>query len=187
MAAAGVACLDARDFKRNDLRIEQRYEPAHRTHQALRLAGAPVHVFGPVESKHLLGQLGAQQLRCGTACALDGRAHILAFGRGHFFQIANGNSGLLRKGLCGRRGRALFERDLPRGAGELLFSIGLAGEHALGQHGQAARRGVGGDAGALGQQALAGEQVGDAAAQFGLGAGNHAGGNFFKTEFKQEI
>ena len=36
---------------------------------------------------------------------------------------------------------------------------------------------------AVGEQALAGEQVGDAAAQFGFRRGDHAGGNFFKTEF----
>ena len=38
--------------------------------------------------------------------------------------------------------------------------------------------------GAGGKQALAREQVGDAAAQFGLGAGNHAGGNLFETDFE---
>ncbi len=66
----------------------------------------------------------------------------------------------------------------------MLLGVGLAGEHALGQNGQPARRREGGDAAALGEQALAGEEIRDAAAEFLFGPGDHAGGDFFKTEFE---
>src|ERR1035441_5234862 len=55
VAAAGVACLYAGNLQRNNRGIKQRNHPADRPHIALRLARAPVHIFGPVKAENFLG------------------------------------------------------------------------------------------------------------------------------------
>ena len=55
MAAAGVTRLDAGNLQWDNGRIEQRNDPADGPHIALRLARAPVHIFGPVEGENFFG------------------------------------------------------------------------------------------------------------------------------------
>ncbi len=184
VAAAGVAGGDACDFERNDGRVKQSDDPADGAHKALGLAGAPVHVFGPIEGEDFLGQIGGQRLLGGNAETLDGCADVLALCCGDFLKRSDGNAGLPGEGFGCSSGRTVFECHLPRRAGHLLFGIGLAREYALNQQGEAARRGEGGEPGAVGEQTLAGEQFEDAAAEFGLCPGNHAGGNFFQPDLQ---
>ena len=184
MAAAGIAGGDAGDFNRNDSRIEQCDHPAHRPHKPLRLAGAPIHILGPVNAQNFLWQFGGKQFRRCTARALDGRTGIFTLGVGNLFERIHSDAGLLRKGLRGRRGRAVFERGLPRGACELFFRIRLAVEHAFHQHRKPPRRGVRGDLGLAAEHAFAGEQIMDPLAQLGFGSGNHAGWDFIEPEFQ---
>ena len=119
--------------------------------------------------------------------ALHSGSNIVAFGVGDLLEGCDSDASLLRKGFSRGRGSPVFERDLPRGASQTLFGVGLRGEDALHQHSETARRGVCGELGALGEQTLAREQVVDAAGQFSLGSGNHAGGNFFEAKLQQEI
>ena len=70
MAAARVAGADSGDFEGDDGGIEEGDDPAHGADKALGLAGAPVHVFGPVEAEDFLGEFGGEQLRC-AELALD--------------------------------------------------------------------------------------------------------------------
>ncbi len=79
MAAAGVAGGDAGDFERDDGGVEQCDDPADGADEALGLAGAPVHVLGPVEGEDFFRQIGAEHLRCGHSLALHRSAHILTF------------------------------------------------------------------------------------------------------------
>ena len=67
MAAAGVAGGDAGNLQRDDGRVKQRDDPADRTDEALGLAGAPVHILGPVDGEDFLGQFGRKHLGCGAA------------------------------------------------------------------------------------------------------------------------
>ena len=160
MAAARVAGRDAGDLERNNCGIEQRHNPAHRAHEALRLACAPVHVLGPVEGEHFFGQFGGQDLGGGAARALDRRADVFALGRRDLFESLD------------RRRRPSSRRPAAAGVGapslNATFHDGPVscssvsawlGEHALDQHGQPARRGVGGDLRAVVEQPLAGEQI----------------------------
>ena len=126
MAAAGVAGGDAGDFERDNGGVKQRDEPADRANETLGLAGAPVHVLGPVEGENFFGQLGGQHFGGGAACALHGRADVFAFGRGDFLERGDGDAGLFGEGFGSGCGLAVFEGYLPRGADELLFGIGLA-------------------------------------------------------------
>jgi hypothetical protein len=154
--------------------------------QTLGLGGAPVHIFGPVEAENFFGQFGGQDLGGGAAPALDGCANIFTLGVGDFFKRSNRHAGLLRKGLGGGGGRAVFEGDLPRGAGQLSSVSAWLVNYAFDQHGQPARRRVSGQFGSRAEQALASEQIADAAAQLGFGPGYHAGWNFFEANFQQE-
>ena len=104
-----------------------------------------------------------------------------------FFRADNRDAGLLCESLGSGGRRAVLEGNLPRGPGQLLLGVGLARQHAFDQHGQPARRGVSGQFGRLGKQPLAREQVVDAAAQLGLGPGNHAGRNLFQPNLQQKI
>ena len=69
----------------------------------------------------------------------------------------------------------------------MLLGIGLAGEHSFSKDGETPRRGVRGDFAGRSEKALAHEQFVDATAQFGLGPGNHAGGNLFQPNLQQKI
>ena len=164
MASARVARLNARDFKRNNRRIEQRNDPTDGAHKALRLARAPVHILGPVEAEHFLGQFGSEHLRCGHSQPLHGGADVLALGIGDLLKSLNRYASLLGKGLGSRSRRAILEGDLPRWAGQLLLGIGLARQHALDQHGQTARRRIRGQFSLGCKQPLARKQFVDAPA-----------------------
>ena len=155
MAAAGIASGDSGDGQRYNSGIEQGDEPADGADEAFGLGDAPVHVLGPIDSEDFLGQLSSQQLGGGAAFALHCCADVLTLGSDHLLKRGDDNASLLGEGFGSRRGCAVFEGHLPRGAGQLLFRIGLTGKDALGQHGQAARRGVSGDLCSLGEEAPA--------------------------------
>ncbi len=184
MAAADIARGNPGNLQWNNRRIQQRHDPANRPDKALRLARAPIHILSPIKAQHFLGQLRRKHLRCGQSLTLQSSANILAFGVGDFNKRGEINASLLRKGLCRLGRRAVFEGHIPRRAGQLFFAVGLVRQQALNQHGQSARRRVSSQLGPGLQQPLAGEQIVDTATQFGLGSGNHAGGNLIHPNFK---
>ena len=184
MPATRVARGDSGNLQRRHARIHQRHNPAHRPHKALRFTRAPVHVLGPVNCQHFLGQFGGKNLRRRPASALHRCAHVFALRRVNFPQVRNGHAGLLRKRLGRGRRRAVLERHLPRRAGQLLFGIGLPGEHALGQHRQPPRRGIRGDLALGAHQPLAPEQIAQAPAQLFLRPGNHPRRNLFQPDLQ---
>ena len=101
-----------------------------------------------------------------------------------FSRACDSHAGLFGKGLGRGRRRSVLEGHLPRGAGQLLFGVGLARQHIFNQHGQTPRRRVRDDLGRGAEQPLAREQFVYALAQLGLGPGNHAGRNLFQPNFQ---
>ncbi len=67
MSARGAAGGDAAELEGNDLVIEQGDQPAHGTHEALGLAGTPVHILGPVERGDFLGDEFGEKVERGLA------------------------------------------------------------------------------------------------------------------------
>ncbi len=184
MPAARIACGDPGNLQRHDGRIQQRHHPAHRPHKALRLARAPVHILGPVNRQHFLRQLGRQDLvRRAAQCASPSRPRTRP-SASSLFRARQRPRRLLRKGLGGGRRRAVLERHLPRRAGQLLLGVGLLGQHALGQHGQPPRRGVGRHLRASAQAAARASADRSRAAQLGLGPGNHPRRNLFEPDLQ---
>ena len=186
MAAALIAGGDAGDFKRYDVGVEQGDYPADGADETLGLAGAPVHILGPVNGEDFFGEFGGEDFGGGAAGALHRCADIIAFRVGDFLERGDVDASLFCECFGGLGGRAVFEGDGPRGAGELLFAVGLLGEDAVARDGEAARRGIGCNLRAGLEQTLAGEQVIQAAAEFGFRGGDHAGGNFFEAEFEKK-
>jgi hypothetical protein len=102
-------------------------------------------------------------------------------------QSFHGHASLLGKGLSSPSGRAVLEGHLPRGAGQLLLSVGLRGQNVFHQHGQPPRRGVSRHPGLRAKQAFPPQQIVDPLSQLGLGAGNHAGRNLIQSNLQQKI
>ena len=167
--AAQVSGADSANFQRNHFRIEQRHQPADWAHKALRLAGAPVHILGPVDRQHFPGQLSRQELSSRTPFAMRRRRHVLALGVGQLGQRSNFHASLLRKSQRRWARRAIGEGDLPRRPRQLLFDVGLRWQNALDPHRQPPRRGIRRHFATFAQQPLTHHQLAHTPGQFRLG------------------
>ena len=159
MAAACIPGGDSRDLQRNDRRIHQRDQPAHRPDETLGLTRAPVHILGPVNSGHFFRQFGGQQLCRRTALALHRSAHIFALGVSYFFKSLNSHAGLLRKSLCRSCLQTVLEGNFPGWPCQPFLGVTLIRQHVLNQHSQSPRRRVSCQLGRGTEQTLAREQI----------------------------
>ena len=184
MAFAGVAGANAGKLQRHDFAVEQRHQPAHRTHKALGRLAAPVHVLRPVNAGDFFGQRFGKNLGCGAAFLLHGRREIFALRSRDLLQRIDRDVDLAREGFGRGSRHSVFVGDLERRPGTCSRDVGLRSSNSGGEHGQAAWSGVRlRRAGAV-DQALALQQFADAASQFLARAVDHPGGNFFGTDFE---
>ena len=186
--AVGLACgLVAAEGDGHDVRTEEREQPADGADEALGLAGAPVHVLGPVDGGELFGEFGGEDFGGGAAGLGAGGGDVVAFGGGDGLQGFHGDARFFREGDCGGAGDAVFVGDLDGGAEELFGEIGLALGDVVDEDGEAARGGEALGWSAGGDEALPFEQGEGALEEFSLRAGEHACGDFFETYFKEKI
>ena len=199
MSIGQVRSVHARKFDRHDRVIEQRQQPLDGANKSLRLPCAPIHVLRPVECGKLLRQLLGENVRRGAPFALDDSGDIFALLRGDLLERRDFDSGLLGKGVRSGRWFSVLEGDRPRGACELLLRIGLGGFNPAHQHGQPPRRGVAvnGISGfppfanlrrRMGHpEPFSRQDVFNTARELRLRGGDHTGGDFFKSNFKEKI
>ena len=179
MAVGGAAGSLAGEGDGDDLFAEQAGEPEDGADEALGLAGAPVHILGPVDAGDLFGELGGDHFSSRAAAFERGGGEVFALRRGDGLEFGDGDAGLAGEGFGGGRGKAVLEGDLDGGAGGLFGDVGLLGQDVADEDGEAARSGVGMRDGVSADELLTGEEGEGALEQFGLRGGEHAGGNFF--------
>ena len=186
MAFAGMAGANARELQRHNFAVEQRNQPAHRTHEALRRLAAPVHALGPVNAGDFFGQRLGKDLGRRTTFLLHRRTEVFAFRGRDLFQRIDGDVELARKCRGCRSRCSIFVGNLQRRPGDLLGDVGLRGRDCGRENGQAARRGVGLQRGGF-DKSLALQEVTHAASQFVARAIDHARGNFFGTDLEKKV
>ena len=125
MPEAQASGLDSAEFQRYDFTVKHRQQPAHRAHKSLRLAGAPVHVLGPVERLNLFRQSLGQHLRRAPALFRHCGRKIFPFRIAHLVQLGNLHSGFPGKSFSRSCRLAVFEGDLQRWTKDLFGHIGL--------------------------------------------------------------
>ena len=116
-----------------------------------------------------------------TAEALDRCANVLALGGRDFFESLDRYAGLLGEGHAAAAvGAPSLKATFHEGPVSFSSVSAWVGQHALGQNGEAARRGVGGDLRVRLEEPLAGEQIGDTAAEFGFSGRRSCGREFLR-------
>ena len=134
---------NAGELQRHDFAVEQRHQPAQRTHEALGRLAAPVHVLRPVDSGNFFGQRLGKNLSRRAAFLLHRRGEIFALRRGDLLQRVDRNVHFACEGFGSGRRCSVFVRDLERRTRDLFADVGLGCGDAGGQDGQPARRGIG--------------------------------------------
>ena len=136
MPARPIAGAHSGKFQREDLAIEHGHQPAHRTHEPLRRAAAPIHVLRPINGADDPRQGLSDYFRCRLPFARDVRGQIFALRRLNFLQLRNRHACFLRK--CFRCGRwpAIAIRNLGRRPLQHFFFVGLPRAHSRYQQSQ---------------------------------------------------
>ena len=143
MAFAGLSGANAGKLQRHHFAVEQRNQPAHRTHEALRRLAAPVHALRPVDAGDFLGQRLGKDLRRRAPFLLHRGAQVFTLRGRDLLQGIDRDVELAGKGFRGRGRRAVLVGDFERRPGDLLGDVGLRRRYARSQHGQTARGGIG--------------------------------------------
>ena len=135
------AGANAGKLQRHNLAVQQRNQPAHRTHKALRRLAPPVHALCPVNAGDFLRQRLRKDFSRRAAFLLHGRGEIFALRSRDLLQSVDRNIQLAREGFGSGSRRAIFVGDLERRPGDLLANVGLRGRNSSGEHRKAARSG----------------------------------------------
>src|ERR1019366_4763813 len=141
MAFAGLAGANAGELQRHNFAVEQRNQPAHRTHEALRRLAAPIHTLRPVDAGDFFGQRLGKDLRCRTPFLLHRRTEVFTFRSRDLLQSIDGEVELAREGSGCRSWYSILVGDLERRPGDLLGYVRLCGRDRGRENGEAAWRG----------------------------------------------
>ena len=177
-----LPAANAEQFQRDDLLIEHRHQPAHRTNEHFP-ALAPVHILRPVERGDFLGKSLGKNLGGGAAFPRDRGRQVFALGSADFLQLADIHADFLGKRMRCRSRLPILICDLRGRPVHLLGNVRLRGGNAGSQNGQTARRvEMRNRSGWF--EALALQQRVQAFAQLARSGVNHPRRNFFASDFK---
>ena len=114
MAEVARPAVVAGELDGHDFIAEQASEPEDGAHEALGLAGAPVHVLGPVDARRSLWELGGDHFSSRRPRLSVVAARYSPLGVVMRLELGDGDAGFPREGFGGGRGDAVLEGDLRR-------------------------------------------------------------------------